>query len=233
VVSVEIDRGLFELARETIADCGNVRLLCADVLRGKNQLNPAVMAAVSEPAPERLPIQRKLVANLPYVVATPVITLLLMLDLAWDRFVVTVQKELADRLVASPGTRDYGSLSVLVQALADVELVRELPPSVFWPRPNVASAIVVIRPSAAKRAVIRDLVQFSRFVRGVLLHRRKNLRGAMSILLSEIPKAQIDGFLRGLKIDPHVRAESLTVAQFIRLADALPEHWRALPARSG
>src|SRR5581483_6712424 len=86
----------------------------------------------------------KLVANLPYAVATPVIANLLLTELPVARMVVTVQWEIAERLTAQPGTNDYGALSVLVQSVADPLLVRRLPPAVFWPRPQVDSAIVLI-----------------------------------------------------------------------------------------
>ena len=100
----------------------------------------------------------KLVANLPYAVATPVISNLLLSDVPVERMVVTVQWEIAERLMARPGTADYGALAVLVQSLADVELVRKLAPAVFWPRPQVESAIVQITPNAAKRAHVVETV---------------------------------------------------------------------------
>src|SRR5262249_14775072 len=141
---------------------------------------------------QRFPLPRiKLVANLPYVVATPVITNFLLLD--WsplfpgkeeglERMVVTLQWELAERLWARPGTKDYGALSVLVQSAADVKLIRRLPPSVFWPRPQVASAIVLIRPNAQRRQEAPDLTRLRHFLRDLYSQRRKNLRGALAAL---------------------------------------------------
>jgi 16S rRNA (adenine1518-N6/adenine1519-N6)-dimethyltransferase len=230
VLSVEIDLGLFRLASETVGLLPNVRLLHADVLARKNAINPDALAVFDALAIDTrhsaLTRQRlKLVANLPYAVATPVISLLLLDDRPWDRFVVTIQKELADRLLAVPGTKDYGHLSVLSQSLADVELLRELPPTVFWPRPKVWSAFVRINPQPNKRAAIRHLPTFFRFTRGVMLHRRKVLRVAMSSMLSGVPKPAVDSFLLGLSIDPQTRAESLPASEFVRLANDLPREW--------
>ena len=226
VLSVEIDRGLAALARETIGLLPNVRLLEADILERKNALNSAVLAAINESAPAGGPLRRKLVANLPFVVATPVISLLLLDDRPWERFVVTIQKELADRLFAAPSTSDYGSISVLTQALADVTLLRELPPSVFWPKPKVWSAFVAITPNPTKRAAIAHVPTFHSFVRGVMLHRRKVLRAAMSGFFTDAPKPEIDRFLASQSIQPQTRAESLPPAEFVRLANALPAEWQ-------
>jgi 16S rRNA (adenine1518-N6/adenine1519-N6)-dimethyltransferase len=225
VLAVEIDDGLFELASETVREFPNVTVLHSDILQRKNALNPEVVAAVDRLAPQKPLGCRMLIANLPYVVATPVICLLLLDDRPWDRIVVTIQRELADRLLAEPGEKDYGHLSVLTQSLADVELLRELPPSVFWPQPKVASAFVRITPRPAKRTEIRHLPTFFRFTRGVMLHRRKMLRVSMSSMLRGVSKAEIDGFLVGLSIDPQRRAESLPAADFVRLANELPRPW--------
>jgi 16S rRNA (adenine1518-N6/adenine1519-N6)-dimethyltransferase len=222
VLSIEIDPRLHALAQDAIATCPNVTLLRSDVLRGKNALNPEVWTAIIMLAGAETAMRRKLVANLPYCVATPVISLLLLSNLEWDRFVVTIQKEVADRLIAAAGTKDYGGLSVLSQSLADVELLRELPASVFWPRPAVSSAIVMIKPSVAKRGMIADLARFAGVVRGVMLYRRKNLRGALNSWLADVPKTEIDRFLGERGIDGQRRAESFTVAEFIALAENFP-----------
>ncbi len=226
VLSVEIDSGLSSLAFENVGELPNVRLMRADILATKNAFNPDVLAAIDELAPVAGPLRRKLVANLPFVVATPVISLLLLDERPWDRFVITVQKELADRLAARPSTADFGSLSVLAQSLADVELLRELPPSAFWPKPRVGSAFVAIRPRPAKRALIEHVPTFAWFARGVMLLRRKVLRQAMSSLFAAVPKTEIDEFLVSHSIDPRSRAESLAPQEFVRLANRLPAAWR-------
>src|SRR5438105_12871096 len=107
--------------------------------------------------------------------------------------VVTVQWEIAERLLARPGTKDYGALAVVVQSLAHVELVRQLPPAAFWPRPQVSSAIVLVRPDAAMRQHVGDPQRFRNFLRDLYVHRRKNLRGALvSMPGGKFEKADVD-----------------------------------------
>jgi 16S rRNA (adenine1518-N6/adenine1519-N6)-dimethyltransferase len=167
----------------------------------------------------------KLVANLPYAVAVPVISNLLLTDFTIDRMVVTVQWELAERLMARPGTKDYGALAVLVQSLAEVSLVRRLSPAVFWPRPKVESAIVLIRPSPAKRVHVSDLLgeihRFRIFLRDLYVHRRKNLRSSLSGWpTGRRDKAEVDRVLARLGLDGAARAEDLDIEQHLRLAAA-------------
>jgi 16S rRNA (adenine1518-N6/adenine1519-N6)-dimethyltransferase len=151
-----------------------------------------------------------------------VISNLLLTDLPFERFAVTIQWELAERLAASPSTKDYNALSVLVQSLADVEIVRQMPPQAFWPRPKVNSGIVIIRPSAAKRALIADLAGWHRFLHDLYLHRRKNLRGVLLILNRErFTKDALDALLTANGFDPTGRAEALTVADHLKLYNTL------------
>jgi 16S rRNA (adenine1518-N6/adenine1519-N6)-dimethyltransferase len=218
VLSVELDAAFFSLVSETVQGRDNVVLVHADVLRNKNQLNPEILTQLDELRTSRNAQRLKLVANLPYAVATPVIANLLLTDLRLERMVVTVQWEIAERLLARPGVKDYGALAVLVQSLADVELIRRLPPAVFWPRPQVASAIVCIRPSAAKRANVGDVMRLRNFLRDLYVHRRKNLRGALTGWPSgRRDKGEVDRKLAELGIDGTVRAEDLDLDQHLRL----------------
>ncbi|NLE61210.1 MAG: ribosomal RNA small subunit methyltransferase A, partial [Planctomycetes bacterium] len=135
VVTVELDPQLFALAGEELHALANVHMLHGDALKNKNRINPAVLEAVEEKlhaAPGR---RFKLVANLPYNIATPILSNLLALPAPPRTMTVTIQKELADRIVAVPGTKDYGSLAIWVQSQCRAEIVRIMPPSVFWPRP--------------------------------------------------------------------------------------------------
>lgn len=222
VVGVEVDPDFFELTRESTSQFNNVTLLHADILRNKNALNSAAVEAIgklrADPAIRRL----KLVANLPYVVATPVITNFLLTELPFERMVVTIQWELAERLAARPSTKDYSALSVIVQSLADVEILRRLPPSAFWPRPRVDSAIVRIGPRPEKRARIADLPGFHAFIRELYLRRRKNLRSALwPTFKDRISKEELDARLTRHGFDPASRAEALTVEGHLRLFEAL------------
>ena len=180
VVSVEVDLNLHLMAAEELYHFPNVVLLHTDVLKSKGRIEPAVLEAVQrqlDTAPGR---RLKLVANLPYNVATPLISNLLALDRPPLTMTVTVQKEVADRIVAPPGVKDYGALAVWVQSQCRAEIVRVLPPSVFWPRPKVSSAFVQITLDESRRQRIPDRAFFHNFVRSLFCHRRKMLRSELA-----------------------------------------------------
>jgi 16S rRNA (adenine1518-N6/adenine1519-N6)-dimethyltransferase len=222
VLSVEVDRDFYELAKEMIGDRANVVLLNSDILANKNELNPGVLSAIASLREQTGATNIKLVANLPYAVATPVITNFLLSDVPFERMVATVQWEIAARLTAQPGVKDYGALAVFVQSLAEVEIIRRLPPSVFWPRPQVDSAFVLIRPSAALRAQVTarvgDVHRFRHFLRDLYVHRRKNLRGALTGWpTGRRAKEEVDRTLAELGIDGTVRAETLDRTQHLEL----------------
>lgn len=222
VLAVEIDAGFYELCRDLTSVFPNVHILLADILKNKNTLQPSVLDHLAALRQQHQLARTKLVANLPYVVATPVIANCLLSDLNLERLVVTVQWEVAARLAAVPSTPDYGVLSVLVQSLADVAIIRRIPPAAFWPRPKVDSAIVRIRPDRNKRAAIADLPAFHRFIHQLYLHRRKNLRGALLPHLSDrFSKPELDAALRQHGFDPAGRAEALSVHEHLRLWQAL------------
>ncbi len=180
VIAIEIDRGFQELLRERLGDQPRFTLIGGDALAGKHVLNPEMLAAIaaarattrrvgpdaSEPAHHHDPAQRptagpdgerdgaaalKLVANLPYQIATPLLVDLLLDSqaLGLARMVVTIQKEVGERLAAPAGTAAYGPVSVIVQTLAQVELLATLPAGVFWPPPQVESVVVRITPDPA------------------------------------------------------------------------------------
>lgn len=221
VVSVEVDQAFYVLTSEVVAPRNNVVVMHRDILKNKNELDPEVLATLDE-VRRRSGCQRvKLVANLPYVVATPVICNLLLSDLPLERMVVTVQWEIAERMTSTPANKEFGSLAVLAQSLATVETVRRLPPTVFWPRPKVESAIICVRPDAAKRARVGDPVAFRHFLRDLYVHRRKNLRGALASWPGgRRSKEDIDRLLADLGIDGNCRAETLDVEQHLALSRA-------------
>ncbi len=226
VVAVDIDPGMVQLATEATAGLPNVRVVLADALANKNTMNPVVLDSIRAGlavAPETR--RFKLVANLPYNIATPVVSnLLVHPELRPAKMVVTIQLELAERMRAAPSTEAYGALSVLVQAIADVELIRVLPPSVFWPRPKVDSAVIAITPNPAKLAVVDDLPWFHQVVRQVFLHRRKNLRRVLhSLWRSEIERAEVDELLESIGLTGLIRAEAMNVEEFQTLASRLRE----------
>jgi 16S rRNA (adenine1518-N6/adenine1519-N6)-dimethyltransferase len=232
VVAVEIDAAMAQLTREATSGRPNVRVLNVDALAGKHAIHPEVLDNVRAGlavAPDR---RLKLVANLPYNVATPIVSNLLVdPDLRPALLVVTIQLELAERMRAAPHTEAYGALSVLVQALADVEVVRTLPPKVFWPRPKVDSAIVKITPRPEKRAAIGDFGWFLTVLRRVFLHRRKNLRRVLyGLWRDRWTKPEVDALLEGLGLTGQIRAEAMNVEEFIGLAQALKQRLGATAA---
>ena len=219
VVTVEIDKTLQPVARQVIGERANVRFVFGDALAGKNELNPQMLAAWDEATAGAGCTRRKLVANLPYVIATPVVTNLLIARSDIERMVVMVQWEIAERMRAVPSTKDYNAMSVLVQSLADVEVVRKVAPTNFYPRPQVDSAIVKITPNAAKRAKVGDVGRFRAFLRDLYVHRRKNLRQALSGWpQGRKDKADVDAKLAALGIDGTLRSKTLDLEQHLRLA---------------
>jgi 16S rRNA (adenine1518-N6/adenine1519-N6)-dimethyltransferase len=222
VVTVEIDTRLFQLASEELAQATNVTLLQQDALHSKNTLSPVILDAVREKLSQIPGSQFKLAANLPYNVATPILSNLLAADRVPVSMTATIQKELADRIAALPGTKDYSALSIWIQALADVEIVRVMPPQVFWPRPKVQSAIVHIVTRPAKRARLQDVAFFHQFVRALFFHRRKLLRVVLAGMLREhLDKPAIDALLAEHDVETSARAEELPGEKLIELAAAV------------
>lgn len=222
VIAVEVDSQLAQLAREELAGRPNVRLLVQDALANKNRLQPAVLAAVDE-ALARVPGARfKLAANLPYNVATPIIGNLLALPAPPATMTITIQKEMADRLVAAPGNKDFGALTAWVQCQCRVEIVRVMPPTVFWPRPQVDSAIVQLTLDPERRAQVGDLAAFHQFTRLIFCHRRKYLRGELlAAYKHQLGKPEIDAVLAECGHTGTERAEQLSVDQLLALSLAV------------
>ena len=223
VLTVEIDNNLHRLASEELAGRPNVRLIHGDALRNKNSLRSDLMEQIRDAISRIGPEARfLLVADLPYNVATPIISNLLHETPAPDAMVVTIQKELADRIIAEPGTKDYGALSVWIQSVCQAEIVRVLSPKVFWPRPKVHSAILRLDTLPEARSEFKDLKHFHQTVRALFFHRRKFLRSVVaSAMKQSLSKPQVDEVLQSLGYDETSRAEQLTVKQIQKLAEAL------------
>jgi 16S rRNA (adenine1518-N6/adenine1519-N6)-dimethyltransferase len=221
VVSVEIDPDFARMTEEAVGRQEHVYLLHTDILKNKNELNPDVLRAIND-LRMKTGVQRiKLVANLPYAVAVPVISNLLLSDFPVQHLVGTVQWEIAERLTARPGTKDYGALAVLVQSVAEVSIIRKIGPAAFWPRPQVNSAIVLVQPDPDRRAQVGDVERFRYFLRDLYVHRRKNLRGALvGFPTREFSKTEVDQKLADLGIAGTTRAEDLDIAQHLRLCAA-------------
>lgn len=222
VVTVEVDANLYALAAEELSEFDNVRMLQFDVLKNKNQLAPQLLETLKAGLDAQPGRRLKLAANLPYHVATPLMTNLLMLDWPPKQMTVTIQKELADRMVARPRTKDYSALSIWMQCQCRTQILRVMAPSVFWPRPKVTSAIVQVTLDQKLRDRIPDRTYFHQFVRSMFFHRRKFLRsGLLSAYKKRLDKPQVDGVMNDMGLIPTARAEELSVEQMLELCERM------------
>ena len=222
VVTVEIDPQMFQLASEELHRFDNVTMLHLDALKSKNRLNPQVMEAVAgqlAAAPGR---QLKMVANLPYNIATPILGNLLAEETPPRTMTATIQKEVAERITARPGSKDYAALSIWIQAQGRAEILRTLPPDAFWPRPKVSSAFIQITLDDALRSRISDRRFFHEFLRAIFCHRRKFLRSQLlSACQGRLDKPAVDALLGRLGLDGTLRAERLDVDAMLALCEAV------------
>ena len=220
VITVEIDGYLYQMAREELEEFDNVTMLRQDALKNKNRFDSRVIDAINQWLAEIDGSVFKLAANLPYNVATPIISNLLRCEIIPASMTVTIQKELADRIMAGPNSKDYGALSVWIQSLCDVELIRVMSPKVFWPRPKVESAILHIEHRPDKRAQIPDVEFFHQFVRSMFFHRRKFLRSvAVAAFKNQLSKPEVDEVLKEMGLGADARTEQLSVAQMQQMCE--------------
>jgi 16S rRNA (adenine1518-N6/adenine1519-N6)-dimethyltransferase len=228
-IAVEIDRTLAQIAQTQLADRQNVKIINADVLENKNAINRAVITAL-EQARDRHQGRLLLVANLPYNVASPLIINLVIgptpasccrkTAAGADAMFVTVQKEVASRMTAPPGCKDYGTMSILLAATGELKTIRILKPSVFWPQPKVDSALVSYVRNAEKLRKIKSVEMLSRVAGAFLRHRRKMLKGCCKLMTGELAKVTdwLDIFSR-CGIDPTLRPDQLAPEQYVSLAN--------------
>jgi 16S rRNA (adenine1518-N6/adenine1519-N6)-dimethyltransferase len=234
LVTVELDPTLARIAQSRLADAGNVQIINGDVLSSKGAIDPAVTGAVTE-AQARLrdtgptspirptgPMQSRvlLVSNLPYDVASSVMINLVKGPMTADAMFVTVQKEVADRMTARPGSRDFGTLSIFLQATGAVEMLRRLKPSVFWPPPAVESAMVRYVCDRDKSRRVLDMDLFGAVIGLFIGHRRKMLRACIKEGPPELGGRDL--WLRIFElhaIDPTRRPEELSPEQYVDLAN--------------
>jgi len=221
VIAAEIDQRLAQLARERLVERDNVVLVEGDALESKHRFAPGLLDALDAALAASPRGRLLLVSNLPYCVATPVISNLLARPRPFDVAVVTVQREMAERMTAIAGTSSYNALSVWVGAQCRGEIIRVLPPSVFWPRPKVESAIVRLDLEPERRARIADLDRFHDFVREVFCHRRKLLRGVLARMAAgrdkDAGRRVVEEVFAALSLPPEVRAEEIPPDDFVRL----------------
>ena len=222
VVTVEVDRQMFQLAGEELHRCDNVVMLRLDALKNKNRINPEVLAAVQSQLAAAPGRRLKLVANLPFNIATPILGNLLADENPPQTMTVTIQKELGERITARPGSKDYSALSLWVQAQCQVEILRIVPPEAFWPRPKVSSAFIQITLDQQRRGRISDRKFLHDFLRAMFLHRRKFLRSQLlSAVKGKLDKPEVDAILDQLNLAGSARAEQIDVDTMLALCETV------------
>lgn len=206
VTAVELDKKLPAVLAETLRGYEHLNIVQGDIL--KTDI-PALMG--DKPF--------KVAANLPYYITTPILLSLLEQNLPITHIVTMVQKEVAERMTASPGGKDYGALSVAVQYYTEPEIVLDVPPSCFFPAPEVDSAVIACTLRKTPAVAVKDDNLFFRVVKASFGQRRKTLSNALKPL--GIPKGKIESALRNAKIDASRRGETLSLAEFAAIADEL------------
>ncbi len=213
VVAVEIDKTLIPVLDDTLSEYDNVTVINEDVLKVD------IDAIIKEYNHDR-PI--KVVANLPYYITTPIIMKLFESGAPIESVTVMVQKEVADRMVMGPGSKDYGSLSLAVGYYATAENVMDVPPSCFIPQPGVGSAVVYLKRHENKPVQVKDDKYMFEIIRTAFNQRRKTLSNSLSNNPAlKVTRQQVQEALTDMGIDDKARGEVLALSQFAELSDIL------------
>lgn len=218
VVAVEIDRGLAATLSERFADEKNVTIHCEDILKADlaKLLEPALSEA-EDPAGDI-----RVVANLPYYITTPILMALLPRDELFSCFVVMLQKEVADRMQARPGSKDYGALSLAVQYYVEPSLVTEVSPDAFYPQPEVRSAVLKLVRHEKPPVTVSDPERMFALIRAAFGKRRKTLVNAAAGSPGVgADAAQLRAALMAAGLDENVRGEVLSLKEFAAIIDAM------------
>jgi len=214
VIAVEIDKTLIPILHETLADYENVTIINEDILK-------VDIAKLVEEKNGGKPI--KVVANLPYYITTPIIMGLFESQVPLDNITVMVQKEVAQRMQAGPGTKDYGALSLAVQFYADPYIVANVPPNCFIPRPGVGSAVIRLTKWENPPIAVKDEKLLFALIRASFNQRRKTLQNSLVNGGISVTKEQVVEALEKLELSSTVRGEALTLEQFASLSDTLKD----------
>ena len=215
VIAVEIDKNLIPILEETLDDYDNVRVINEDVLK-------VDLKKIADEENGGKPV--KVVANLPYYITTPIIMGLFENEVPLESITVMVQKEVALRMQAGPGTKDYGALSLAVQYYAEPYIAANVPPNCFIPRPNVGSAVIRLTRHENPPVVVKDEKLMFTLIRASFNQRRKTLlNGLKNSGELSFSKEQILAALEKAGLQENIRGEALTLEQFARLSDAFSE----------
>lgn len=213
VEAVEIDRALIPILRETLADCPNVEIINEDILK-------VDLAALAEEKNGGRPI--KVVANLPYYITTPIVMSLLEKRVPLHSMTIMVQKEVAERMQAGPGGKEYGALSLAVQYYAKARIAAHVPPNCFIPRPGVGSAVVCLTRYEEPPVTVPDEALLFSLIRASFNQRRKMLVNSLYNAAGlSFSKETVRDALLSMGLPETVRGEALTLEQFARLTTLL------------
>jgi 16S rRNA (adenine1518-N6/adenine1519-N6)-dimethyltransferase len=224
VIAVEMDETLAKIAARELATAGNVEVFNTDILENKNTINLTISDAI-ELARKRWSGRFLLVSNLPYSVASPLMMNLITGPIVADAMYVTVQKEVADRMTATPGDKHYGTLSIHLAATGDVKTERVLKPTVFWPQPQVNSAMISFVRKAEKVSRIQNMEILGEVVNLFMQHRRKMVKACTRFVAGKL--AEIENWpevFERCSIDPHNRPEQLRPEDFISISNLCHEY---------
>jgi len=235
VFAVEVDRKLFEILEETLKDFNNVTLINRDILKSKHHIQPEIVEAISDHVSTANSSTEdscvKVIANLPYYISTPVIIDLLQEILPIKTMILMLQRDTTDRIMAHPGTKDYGVLSIMTRLFAEVNVLKKLSPQVFWPAPQVDSAIVKMTVNRHTYVdTIRDYRGFQDVVRSIYSSRRKTLSNSLLSLCSShgIKKGEtrqdLMAILGRVGIRPDSRGEELETEMLIELSNEISDY---------
>ena len=213
VVAVEIDKTLIPILDDTLSSYKNWSVINQDILK-------VDIKKLAEEKNGGKPI--KVVANLPYYITTPIIMGLFESHVPLESITIMIQKEVADRMKAGPGTKDYGALSLAVQYYAEPYLAANVPPNCFMPRPAVGSAVIRLKRRETPAVAVKDEKLLFKLIRAAFMERRKTLLNAVKNSQElDIPKERVEEVLTDLGIDTRIRGEALNLQQFALLADSL------------
>jgi len=215
VCAVELDKRLEPLLQKTVGDFNNLEIIWDDVLKQD------VPALVREKFPGLRPMA---CANLPYYITSPILSALLEAD-CFESVTVMVQKEVAQRIAAAPGSEDYSAFTVFCQYWAEPELLFDVPAHCFLPQPKVTSAVISLRVRKERPWDIRDKDLFFRVVKASFAMRRKKLSNGLASGFSELGKAGAAEVIRLAGFPENVRGETLSIGDFAKIADAIAQ-WR-------
>ena len=211
VTAIEVDTSLKPILSETMAEWDNLNLIFGDTM--KTDI-PALVAEQFEG------LRPMACANLPYYITSPVLQALLEAN-CFEAVTVMIQKEVAQRICAGPGSKDYSAFSVFCQYYAEPEILFDVPPSCFLPQPKVTSSVITLHCRPQPPAEVHDPALFFRVVRASFAQRRKTLVNGLTSAFGSLPKAEIISCITEAGFPETVRGETLGIPEFARIADAL------------